>query len=351
MRTFILSVLISGLFVVPATAQKLTAGDFMSLVSYDADKTDSYLSRRGFKKASLIESTQEDAYLPKLSRRNPDTTFRCVTELSHGSYTSFKYQTASKEECSQILKELNDGGFVSADEANGSKFFQKRDITVKLDQYNKEEQEVFSFIISKKQLPVAQNIRYAEDLTVFESHENLVHVFGEENVSKDRYFFSEKDFNRCSILFPNTSGQVVFFWKDEKTMTGLAYLMLGGSERANGSVRFNELMPLNDWPVHSNIRVGMTVQQVLDLVNEDFQIYGWNSEFAGSIVPCKTRAADFNKLGVQFVCGNCSVNPAADADKITAKEAVKEGLRLKIMFLMIFPERGRSTEAATAMGK
>jgi len=44
---------------------------------------------------------------------------------------------------------------------------------------------------------------------------NTGKFFGEKNVKKDGYYFSEKELRKCSVLFANTSQQAVFIWEDQ----------------------------------------------------------------------------------------------------------------------------------------
>src|SRR4029079_5314379 len=93
--------------------------------------------------------------------------------------------------------------------------FQRKAITVQTMVGKDEKAGLYTFLITRKEIPARAGIQYAEDLLRFDSHEYLVSCYGEINVKKDVYVFSANESKKCSVLFPNTDAQAVFIWEDE----------------------------------------------------------------------------------------------------------------------------------------
>lgn len=61
----------------------------------------------------------------------------------------------------------------------------------------------------------------------FNSHEELVKIFGNENVQKREFDVREGQTAHCSILFPESERQVTFLWYDDQ-YTELYYISIEG---------------------------------------------------------------------------------------------------------------------------
>ena len=92
---------------------------------------------------------------------------------------------------------------------DSSILFQKGNIAIQAAKKYDDSTFEYTFELKTKKLP--HTIKYAEDLLQFDSHEFLVSFFGEKNVKKDMYYFSEKELKKCSVLFSGTKYQVFLF--------------------------------------------------------------------------------------------------------------------------------------------
>src|SRR6185436_16129684 len=194
--------------------------------------------------------------------------------------------TSSIKEFEENKKALYDEGFYCGSDsaAAASLLFQKKNISVLV---NKREAEdtVYSFLYQQADLPTIDKIKYADDLLQFNSHEFLVSVFGEKNVIKDVYYFSEKEFVKCSVLFPRTSRQAVFFWEDVPNMTSPMTIIIGGNMNTGSSANYDGLIGENVWSSKDGIYSGMSLNSLIKLNGNTFKFYGKNSTSPYMILP------------------------------------------------------------------
>ena len=86
-------------------------------------------------------------------------------------------------------------------------------MTIETEAVDEDSTHEYCFKLTIRKMPA--KIKYAEDLLQFDSHEFLTSFFGKQNVKKDLYYFSEKELQKCSVLFSGSRYQVVFVWGDE----------------------------------------------------------------------------------------------------------------------------------------
>jgi len=203
--------------VAQAQVPSFSVDDLLTLASLNPKKFDNYMSEKGFLCGG--RTIQNDAMaLTFLGKQqvNPDDTIvhsRSVNLYKKENAYFFAYHTSSYEEFIDGRNRLKKSNFYYPEEKDTSQeiplIFQHKNITIETTKEVEEGSPVYTFLLRKKELPSIVT-RYAEDLLVFDSHEYLVSYFGEENVKKDVYYFSEKKFKKCSVLFGNSNRQVVF---------------------------------------------------------------------------------------------------------------------------------------------
>ena len=110
-----------------------------------------------------------------------------------------------KDEFTESLSSLKENGFFCGNENDTvAALYQRKNVTVLASLIKGAEGDtLYSLFFQQKELPLPETIQIAEDLQQFYSHEYLVSVFGEKHVIKDLYYFSEKEFSKCSVLFPD----------------------------------------------------------------------------------------------------------------------------------------------------
>jgi hypothetical protein len=214
---------------------------------------------------------------------------------------------------------------------------QKEDMTVRVKEEMRDEVKMYTVILQKKPVPTASSIRYAEDLLFFDSHERLVALFGNSNVKKELYYFSEADSTRCSVIFPNSNRQAIFIWEDQDNFRALSFLIIGGGLKPEGAGSYSQAVSLNAWRSSSGIYTGMRIQEILRVNDADFNFYGPNSEFAYMAVPEKKGNIDFKHTGITLGCFNCTGSPIMKKEKISAQGALDAGIQLFVTSIVLMP--------------
>ena len=269
-----------------------------------------------------------------------DSSYRYAEGLFFDNKTAFSYYTTSNEEYSDIVKSLKKDGFHCENEnAQFPLLFQKNDISVKLTTKTEDTLLYYNFLVKKVTLPSPKNIAYAEDFLAFQSHENLEYVFGKANVKKDIYYFSDSDLVRCSVLFPNTNRQVIFLWKDELNRCNLSHLLIGNTLRGKSASKDNRPVAENVWTLRNGLRANMSLSELVRVNNADFDIYGWNSQYPGIVVPDKKGNIDFKNTGVILSCLNCTGSDLMGRDVVSADEAIENSKRLFVLAVIVMPQK------------
>ena len=251
----------------------------------------------------------------------------------------FAYQTSSWEEYRQGKQWLKNADFFYAECKDTSDLsgllFQRKNITIETGASTEEGDSVYTFLLKKREMPVVS--RFADDLLKFDSHEYLASYFGDENVKRDIYYFSEKQMKHCSVLFGNSTRQVVFIWKDEDNLSDLSYILISGILPTENGLPFNDNIGRNKWAFKNGIYSGMSIRELLELNESDFQFYGVNSEFSMMIEPESKGNIDFKKTGVMLSCLDGAGSPLLSKNMISAEEAVDNRLALHVFYIMLSP--------------
>ena len=186
-------------------------------------------------------------------------------------------------------------------------------------------------------LPGEREVEFANDLLRFNSHENLEYVFGRSNVKRDVYYFSEREFSRCSVLYPNTERQVVFIWKDEQNDYDLLYILVGGNLTAKELMNYNRHVAENNWKARSNVHAGMSLAELRKLNGADFSFYSASSPYSGMILPNQSGSIDFKKESIVLACLNCSDMKTSSRQTLSADTAMAEDRRFFVFTIMLYP--------------
>jgi len=290
--------LISFLVVCNVHGQEYSVKDFLYVSSFSPKKLESYLSKKKFLPGG--SRFQNDIMIniynlkPAKSKKKKDTLNikRSIETFHTKNNSSFTYITSLKKEYTESLEELKEAGFFCGNEKDTVNiFFQKRNISVLANRIVEQDDDtLYSLAINQQVLPLPGDIQFAEDLLLFYSHEYLVSFFGEKNVIKDVYYFSEKEVAKCSVLFPKTSRQAVFIWEDNVNLCKPAYLIIGGNMNAGTLSNYDGIISENVWNSRDGIYSGMSLNSLMRLNGNSFKFYGKNSESPYMIVPEKNRS-------------------------------------------------------------
>ena len=278
MKRMLLSLLVLWI-VVTGYSQGLSADHLLNAITIPLNKTDNFIGQRGFLPAGTDYQQDTVVYIyrfrPKKNNKK-DTILRTVRVLRAKEDQQLVYQTASFSEFQNFRKQLEKEGFVYSRSLDSTpcarQLFLKRNYIAET-WLQADADSMYCVRVQKRELPDIRDILHGEDLLAFNSHEELLAVFGSKYVKKDLYYFSEHEFSRCSVLFPNTDKQAVFIWQDEPNNYGLSYLMLGGQLMLESTVDYHFPVAENSWMLKSKVHAGMNLRELRKLNGIDFSFY------------------------------------------------------------------------------
>ena len=343
MKGFLLFVIVllsaSGLY-----SQKLSADDFLYASTFSTKKFESFLSRHKFVRSGM--RVQNDTVIniydlkPPRKKKNKDTLDikRAIEAFYQKDNTSFTYFTSVKNEFVESINDLKQRGFFCGqDRDTNSMLFQRKNVTVLANIAESPEDTIYSLFFHQEELPLPEKIEFAEDLLQFRSHEYLVGVFGQANVIRDVYYFSEKDIAKCSILFPKTSRQAVFIWEDQINQCKPSHLIIGGNMNTNSSANYDGVIGENVWSSKEGVYSGMSLISLIKLNGNSFKFYGKNATVPYMIVPENTGTLNFRKKMIVLGCLNPGGSKLLNNPMVSADEILDDNLGLYVFMMMIVP--------------
>lgn len=338
-KTLLLLLLIANLGA--AQRSEFSLKDLVSFTSIPSSKFDAYISRKGYRPQPDSVYSAFDNSFYKVSKDKTIQTFLGRTDRSDTA--SLFFQTNSLEEFRELKQELVQNGFVYAPYDSSRELFpplyQRANVRVYPSMQQQGNNTIYALEVQRKQLPGATDITFAEDLMQLASHEYLATVFGPSNVHKDRFYFSEKEINKCSVLFPNTGLQVIFIWQDQINHKGLSFIMIGGELRAQSSQSFHKAIEMNKWRSNQGVYLGMSLTDLERLNGGPIQFYGWESEQPGIVSPKSVGNIDFKKLGIQLDCLDCNEDKYyTKTDLLNSSDVLKQNGRVYVSALILIPE-------------
>ena len=342
--------LTSLLFVCNLHGQEFSAKDFLFASSVSSKKLESYLSRNNFLPggSKFHDGNQVNIYRflkPQKNKKKKDTLniHRTIEIFRTKNNFSFTYLTSLKNEFDESLLELKESGFFCGNEKDTAGIlFQRKNITVLASILKEADNDtLYSLVINQQELPLPENIQFAEDLLQFYSHEYLVSVFGSVNVVKDLYYFSEKEVAKCSVLFPKTSRQAVFIWEDDSNLCKPGYLIIGGNMNASSISNYDGVIGENVWNSKEGIYSGMSLNSLMSLNGNSFKFYGKNSQSPYMIVPENTGTLNFKTKRVVLGCLNPTGSRLLNNPMVSADEILTDNLGIYVYMMLIMPSTSK----------
>lgn len=334
-----------------AGAQDFDLKDLLGYTEYSVQKFDAHIAKKSFKRDyfSPKESSTSYTYFQKRKTKK-DPILRTISHQAIKDHTFIGYQTSSTEESAHIKDQIKRLGFKlyagKHEPDNKPLFFQKGNFTVTTSIEIKDSTTLYTFWVERKELPSGREAVYAEDLAHFSSHEYLVTAFGEQNVVKDVYYYSEKETNKCSVLFPNTNREVIFIWDDEENYRTIDFMMVGTGLMTKKSSELSHSIEHNTWRSKQGIYSGMSLQELQDLNGADLSFYSWHLDQAGMLTPRNSGQIDFKKIGLVLNCLNCYDRNLKPVNIVKSSEQLAEQRKIYVSTMIIIPEK---EEAATAI--
>ena len=328
-----------------AQSQSLTVDDLLTLSSLSPQNFDNYIVKKGFsvKRRSVVENVMGFTFFESKPSKGADSLpiNRSINLYKDGDTWCIAFHTSLMDEYLEGRNKLKNMNFFSDVSIDTSMkvplLFQKKAVTVRASCGIEDGSPVYTFLLKKKEMPDPASIQYAEDLLKFDSHEYLVGCFGENNVKKDVYIFSENESKKCSVLFPNSSEQAVFIWDDENGFRKISYILIGGTISTPDAVQYSGSFSQNKWAMKNGIYPGMRIGDLLRLNSNDFTFYGNQSEYSMMVEPKVTGSINFKWIGIGFNCFNCDRSAVMNKPKVSAADAVNNNLALHVSYIMISP--------------
>ena len=341
MKRFVL-VLFIGSLLNNANSQDISAKDFLFSSSFSPKKFESYLNKKKFFSSGtrLQFDTLVNIYSLKPEKKQNGSAITNVETYRTKNSFSFSFLTSSHTEYTESIKVLKEAGFFCGNEFDSTAtnfLFQRKNISVRVNiTIEPSIDTAYSFSFQQAELPSREKIKYAEDLLQFNSHEQLVSVFGEKNVMKDVYYFLDQKTTKCSVLFPHTNRQAVITWNDEVNLCSPEYLLVGGNLANSRSETFEGVIAESIWSTKEGVYSGMNLTNLVKLNGNDFQFYGKNSKFPLMVVPENTGLLDFKNNRIVLGCLNPNAslltNPTIRTDDI-----LNETSGIYVLMIMFLP--------------
>lgn len=334
-----------------ANAQDFDLKDLLGYTEYSITKFDAHIAKKSFKRdyfSPKESSTSYTYFQSKKSKKGMAT--KTISFQAVKDRTFVGYQTSVPDESNTIKEQMRKAGFKQyAGKRQPSVkplLFQKDNFTITTSVEIKDSTTLYTFWVERKQLPSSKEVFYAEDLAHFTSHEYLVTAFGERNVVKDVFYYSEKETNKCSVLYPNSNREVIFIWDDEENYRTIDFMMVGTGLMTKKSSELKHSIEHNTWRSNQGIYSGMSLQELQDLNGSDLSFYSWHLDQAGMLAPRNSGHIDFKKIGVVLDCLNCYDRSYQVMNIVKSSDQLAEQRKIYVATMIIIPEK---EEAATAI--
>ncbi|MDB5196878.1 MAG: hypothetical protein JWP88_1249 [Flaviaesturariibacter sp.] len=334
-----------------AQAQTFDLSDLLGFAGYNAQKIDAYLGKKSFKRDynSPKESSSNYNYY-QIKKSKEGEIVRKISFQEKESTPTLSYQTSSLKEYNDLKYDIKKAGYTCYNESEAADkplLFQKGNCAINTSVEVADSTTLYTLLIQKIPLPKVKEVAYAEDLLRFNSHECLVAFFGQQNVEKDIFHYTDTEVNKCSVLFPNTSREVIFIWNDEVNYRKPDFLIVGGHLQTKGTAGYTFETVQNEWQTKQGIYSGMQLQELQKLNGEKINFYSWNTDRPGVLAPTSSGAIDFSRLSLVFNCLNCIEKGIQQtANIISSENAIADDRKIYISSIIILPEKEKGATAA-----
>ncbi|HVZ96101.1 MAG TPA: hypothetical protein VG847_04445 [Chitinophagaceae bacterium] len=347
MRKIIPILILLHLIVYTVSGQSFTVSDLLKLSAIPSKNIDRFMSKKGF---SLTGGKLENDIMETEFTLKPDIKKnyagpKHIIDVSFGNNErTFILHTSSLNELLQGQQLLSSQQFFYDDKKNVLKdfpvLFQKGNVAIQTSSVIIDSLPEYAFTLTVKRLP--EGIKYAEDLLRFDSHEFLASFFGEQNVKKDLYYFSQQELQKCSVLFGGTPYQVVFVWGDADNLNKLQYIIVPHVLPTVSAAKENPVTGNSEWQFRNGIYPGMDVKELLRLNEVDFDIYGKNSGLAYMVKPGESGKIDFKKTAVSLSCTACDDLKIFNQQEVSAVEVTRNDIPMYINDVILYPSEKAS---------
>ncbi len=338
----------SFFLVLTVNSQQVSFETFLDFTTLAPQKFNTIVAKKEFRQVSgdMEGRTSTYQYLPAKSKG--DALSRTLTVERKLNMLSLAYKTSSAAEYASWMSEAKKASFKSSgrSQANGTELFQLNNMCLQTKTEMYDSVTTYTISLDVAQLPRPREIVFAEDLLAFDSHERLTYAFGEHNVSRDVFYYDEKDPNQCTVLFPNTAREVIFIWSDEVNYKDISFLIVGGHLRTAGTQKFTRGVEQSLWQSKQGVYAGMGLLELQLLNQKPVDFYSWQTEEAGMIVQRSKGAIDFSKLGLVLNCLNCAGSGDSGASIVNSERELEEGRKVYVSTMIILPPKEAAATAS-----
>ena len=328
--------------------QQISLENFIEFSTLPPQKFNSVVAKKDFRQVSgdMDGRTSTYQYLP--SRSKGDAPGRTITVERTMNMLSLAYKTTSAAEFATWMSEAKKASFKSSGPSKtpGTELLQLKNMCLQTKMETQDSIATYIISLDVAQLPRPREIVFAEDLLAFNSHERLAYVFGDNNVSKDVFYYDEEDPNQCTVLFPNTAREVIFIWSDETNYKDISFLIVGGHLRTAGTQKFTRGVEQSLWQSKQGVYAGMGLLELQSLNQRPIDFYSWQTEEAGMIVPRSKGLIDFSKLGLVLNCLNCAGSSEGGASIVNSERELAEGRKVYVSTMIILPQKEAAATAS-----
>lgn len=315
--------------------------DITGLLELNPNKLESHLQKKGFKRSFLPDNNAIGYTQTKLDKKDSTQIFRNFELINQSGNPGLVYSTSIKEEWLSFINELKEDGFHFKETAglNQTHLYQKEEWLMNCSRKMVDTSWMYVIQANKKLIPDARNIGYAEDLLTLNAHEYLVAAFGKSNVKMDSFMFSKTMTRKCSVIFPNTSHQAIFIWKDQDNLREISFIIIGEQLQNEANNNVNAVM-LSRWRSNQGVYCGMSLQEVQSLNKQPISFYNWRTETAGFLAPSNKGEINFSRIMPVFNCMNCSfLYVDQSVDIIESDYALDENQKVYVASYVVLPEK------------
>lgn len=340
-KFYLLVALLAGLHTL--SAQTISLNELLNMAAIGAGKFQQYASRKGFQ----MEERQQDFVRMQYSRDTANAFFISRKWNGHGGWLRLEKITAADYE---LLKQrMKADGFVAGElkAKVHTELFERGSllITASPEIDLEEGKRLYNLVIQDKPLPKAKDLQYAEDLLQFDSHQQLVQVFGSNNVLKDVFIQADGTMKPCSIIYPQSPYEAVFVWNDGSNLRILEQVRVGGNSHTKSSLRYNNSVSQNRWASRQGVYPTMTLDQLVSRNESPVSFYGWGAENSGMLCSGTSGKLDLSQMSFVFSCFNCNEEKYYGDARHNATDVINDSRRVHIATLILKPE---SLEEITA---
>ena len=323
-------------------SQSFDVDDLLDLSRLPSKNLGKFMNRKGYVPMRQPEDPSVLAsFTPTRKRKNTDTVSQRSIDLFQKKSSRFYcFKTNVKQEFLDGLEALKKDRFIYDSSRDPNKdgliMFQKRNLVVEADRNTIDDKTYYSFTLEEKAIPDMRDIKYAEDLLCFGSHEFLASFFGDINVKKDMYYFTENELKKCSVLFGKSSRQVIFVWGNQQNLCDLSYILVTKVAPTVEAVSQGWDVAKNEWKLSNGLYPGMSLKELLTLNESDFEIYGSQSEMAFMVKPDDRGKIDFKKTGVMLNCMGCNEENFFRKTSLSAAALLRNDFPVYVYDLVVF---------------